>query len=79
MRSIYVSAIAAFVLNLAMTLAIPKGTFGTGADAVPMYNHIALVGINSAPELIRLAVGGAGPSCSSSSRSSASSSAAWLA
>ncbi|MDQ1466706.1 MAG: hypothetical protein QOH10_1121, partial [Actinomycetota bacterium] len=59
-RSIYVSAIAAFVLNLAMTLAIPKGNFGSGADKVPVYNHIALVGINSAPELIRLAVGGAG-------------------
>jgi Amino acid transporters len=59
-RAIYVSAIAAFVLNLAMTLAIPKGTFGTGADQVPMYNHIAFVGINSTPELIRLAVGGAG-------------------
>jgi amino acid transporter len=59
-RAIYVSAIAAFVLNLAMTLAIPKGTFGTGAAAVPMYDHIAGIGINSAPELIRLAVGGAG-------------------
>jgi amino acid transporter len=59
-RAIYVSAIAAFVLNLAMTLAIPKGNFGTGKDAVPVYNHIALIGINSAPELIRLAVGGAG-------------------
>ncbi|MDQ1521788.1 MAG: hypothetical protein QOI55_2861 [Actinomycetota bacterium] len=59
-RSIYVSAIAAFILNLAMTLAIPKGNFGTGADAVPMYNHIALTGINAAPELIRIAVGGAG-------------------
>ncbi len=59
-RAIYVSAIAAFVLNLAMTLAIPKGNFGAGADAVPTYNHIALTGINAAPELIRLAVGGAG-------------------
>ncbi len=59
-RAIYVSAIAAFVLNLAMTLAIPKGTFGTGSSAVPMYDHIGLIGINSAPELIRLAVGGAG-------------------
>jgi amino acid transporter len=59
-RSIYVSAIAAFVLNLAMTLAIPKGNFGTGADKVPMYNHIASQVINAAPELIRQSVGGAG-------------------
>jgi amino acid transporter len=59
-RSIYVSAIAAFVLNLAMTLAIPKGNFGTGADKVPMYNHIASQVINAAPELIKQAVGGAG-------------------
>jgi amino acid transporter len=49
-RSIYVSAIAAFLLNLAMTQAIPKG----------QYDEIALVGINSAPELIVRAVGGAG-------------------
>ncbi|MCU1427745.1 MAG: amino acid/polyamine/organocation transporter, superfamily [Actinomycetia bacterium] len=56
-RAIYVSAIAAFVLNLAMTLAIPKGNFDA---STPMYNHIAFTGINAAPELIRIAVGGAG-------------------
>ena len=49
-RSIYISVIAAFILNVAMTQAIPKGA----------YDKIAAVGINSAPELINQAVGGAG-------------------
>ena len=57
-RSIYISVIAAFLLNLAMTQAIPKGS-----DA---YSAIVFGGpgdvfyVNAAPRLITAAVGGAG-------------------
>ena len=56
-RAIYVSAIAAFLLNIAMTQAIPKGegaydsiAFGVGRDGFL---------VNAAPRLIVDAVGGA--------------------
>src|SRR5262245_55344205 len=49
-RSIYISAIAAFFMNLAMTQAIPKGS----------YDDIAILGITAAPQLMVDAVGGAG-------------------
>ena len=57
-RAIYISAIAALLLNLAMTQAMPKGSdaysavaFGGGGDT--FY-------VNAAPRLITAAIGGAG-------------------
>jgi amino acid transporter len=51
-RSIYISAIAALVLDVALLRAMPKGD-----DA---YSVIALTGINAAPAIIQSAIGGAG-------------------
>ena len=51
-RSIYISAIAALVLDVALLRAMPKGD-----DA---YSAIALTGINAAPAIIQSAIGGAG-------------------
>jgi amino acid transporter len=47
-RSVWISAAAAWVMNMVMVAAIPKGA----------YDSIAVVGINSAPELFNQAVGG---------------------
>ena len=74
-RAIYVSAIAAFFLNLAMTQAIPDDPEAYGAIAFGDANDPFLV--NAAPRLISTAVGSERPSSSSSSRSSPSSSAGW--
>lgn len=62
-RAIYVSAIAAFVLNIAMTLAIPADrfydiAFGLPSDTNPYPTDDAFL-VNAAPRLLHLAVGGA--------------------
>ena len=59
-RSIYISAIAAFFLNLAMTVRIPKGLYydiAFGASKGATNNDGFLV--NAAPRLIESSVGGA--------------------
>jgi amino acid transporter len=48
-RSVYVSAIAAFFLNMAMTLSIPEGS----------YDDIAFLGLTAGPQIFVQAVGGA--------------------
>ncbi|MEY2443508.1 MAG: hypothetical protein QOE00_88 [Ilumatobacteraceae bacterium] len=61
-RSIYISAIAALVLNLAMIAALPKKG-AVDADGVDVYGKIAFGGggdaflVNAAPRLISSAVG----------------------
>ena len=61
-RAIYVSAIAAFILNLAMTLAIPKDrfydiAFGLASDTNKYPTDDAFL-VNAAPRLLHIAVGG---------------------
>ncbi len=61
-RSIYVSAIAAFILNLAMTLAIPKDrfydiAFGGASETNKFPTDDAFL-VNAAPRLLHIAVGG---------------------
>jgi amino acid transporter len=50
-RAIYISAIAAFFLNAAMTLALPDGD--------EAYNEIALLGITAGPQVFVVALGDA--------------------
>lgn len=47
-RSVWISAVVAWIMNVVMVAAIPKGA----------YDQIALVGINSAPTLFEESVGG---------------------
>jgi amino acid transporter len=61
-RAIYVSAIAAFILNLAMTLAIPRDrfydiAFGAASDTNSFPTDDAFL-VNAAPRLIHIAAGG---------------------
>ena len=82
-RAIYVSAIAAFFLNLAMTAALPKkgAVDASGADiyaGIVFGNANDPFLVNAAPRLISFSVGHRQwPSSWCSSASSPSSSAAW--
>jgi amino acid transporter len=60
-RAIYVSAVAAFILNLAMTLAIPKDrfydiAFGAASDTNKYPTDDAFL-VNAAPRLLHIAAG----------------------
>jgi amino acid transporter len=58
-RSIYVSAIAAFLLNIAMTLAIPADKYYEIAFGIGEYPIDDAFLVNAAPRLLHTAVGGA--------------------
>ena len=61
-RSIYVSAIAAFILNMAILQAFPKGALGVTGDqmatsGVSVYDAVAMNGINASSTLFLISGG----------------------